>query len=57
MTYIISLEVDNTQLGKNSIPKTFVYGGNNQGEVYIYEVTNIDEAYQVMDDAPPSAKL
>ena len=32
-----------------------VYGGNIQGEVYIYEVTNIDEALAQADDQEKAA--
>ena len=34
-----------------------IYGGNILGEVYIYEVLNIGEAFSIEDDAPPKAEL
>jgi hypothetical protein len=31
--------------------KPFIYAGNALGEVYIYQVTNIDEAFTLDDDS------
>ena len=51
MTSLINLEV---ATGANAGGKPFrvlVYGGNIQGEVYFYEVANIEAAFANADDA------
>lgn len=52
MTYLIKLEVDPEN-------KILVYTGNMQGEVYIYQVMNVMEAFQIEDaeSSLPKAEL
>lgn len=40
-------------------PKPYIYAGNSQGDVFIYQVLNLDEALNLQDEeAPlPEAKL
>ena len=56
---MIGVEVSKGLYAGQQPYRVLVYGGNIQGEVYIYEVTNIEEALAGADDAEsvPSVQL
>ena len=49
MTQLIGVETIKATEG-SADSKLLIYGGNIQGEVYIYEVLNINEALSMADD-------
>lgn len=40
MDYLISVEMDR----HTKDPKPYIYAGNSKGEVFIYQVSNLEEA-------------
>ena len=55
MTALIGIEVvRGTYAGRDKPFRINVYGGNAQGEVYIYEVANLDAALANDDDSAPT---
>lgn len=55
MTYLIGVEMDR----HTKDTKPYVYAGNAQGEVYIYQVSNLDSAFSHDDEEAqlPQAQL
>ena len=48
---MIGVEVATGSYAAGNLFKVLVYAGNMQGEVYIYEVTNVLDAFSSHDDA------
>ena len=50
MTQLIGVEVVRGTYAANQAYRALVYGGNMQGEVYIYEVMNLEAAFCEQDE-------
>ena len=59
MTQLIGVEVVRGTYAANQAYRALVYGGNMQGEVYIYEVMNLEAAFNEQDEeaAVPAPEL
>ena len=56
MTFLIGVEISKGAYAGGQPFRVLVYGGNIQGEVYIYEVTNLEAAFAFADEAETLAK-
>lgn len=56
MTFLIGIEVASGTYAGGQPFRVLVYGGNIQGEVYIYEITNLNDSFNFQDDTAPTPK-
>jgi len=56
VTFLIGIEVASGTYAGGQPFRVLVYGGNIQGEVYIYEITNLNDSFNFQDDTAPTPK-